>query len=103
MNLLKKIFFVSGVVIILVSLVGCTATEATDANDAASAIADFDPPAGYEPEFNSSVLGYTVSAYKGPNGPSYLYLIQSEKESDGDELTKCSHNLCLAPATRGRA
>jgi hypothetical protein len=67
------------------SIFACT-TEAVD--DSGSAIADFDLPAGYTFEFSTSMLGYTVAAYKGPNGPSHLYLIQSEKESDGDELAK---------------
>jgi hypothetical protein len=56
--------------------------------DAGATIADFDLPADYAADFSTSMLGYTVAAYKGPNGPSHLYLIQSEKESDGDELAK---------------
>jgi hypothetical protein len=85
MNLFKKTLFVAGILITLMSLFACT-TEAID--DAGPVIADFDLPAGYTAEFSTSMWGYTVAAYRGPNGPSHLYLIQSEKESDGDELAK---------------
>jgi hypothetical protein len=85
MYLLNKTIFVAAILISLVSLSACTA-ETVD--EAGSAIADFDPPAGYNSEFSTSMLGYTVAAYRGPNVPSHLYLIQSEKESDGDELAK---------------
>src|SRR5215208_2604488 len=91
MNLLKKILLISGTAILLASLFACTLAATDDpqhTDESAAAIADFDLPAGYSAEFSTSMLGYTVAAYKGPNGPSHLYLIQSEKESDGDELTK---------------
>ena len=85
MNLFKKTLLITGIVITILSLFACT-TKAGD--DAGAAIADFDLPAGYTTDFSSSMLGYTVAVYKGPNDPSHLYLIQSEKESDGDELAK---------------
>ena len=82
MNLFKKDLFIVGIILLLF-LFACT-TKAGE--DAGSVIADFDLPAGYTADFSTSMLGYTVAAYKGPNDPSHLYLIQSEKESDGDEL-----------------
>ena len=85
MNLFKRTLLITGIVITILSIFGCT-TKAGD--DAVSVIADFDLPAGYSADFSSSMLGYTVATYKGPNEPSHLYLIQSEKESDGDELAK---------------
>lgn len=92
MNLLKKTLFGFIVAIMLVALFACTTIEATDdplhAEEAAAKIADFDLPAGYEPEFSTKMLGYTLAAYKGQSGPSHLYLIQSEKESDGEELAR---------------
>lgn len=92
MNLLKKTLFIFVVIIILVATLACTSVKATNdppqAIDAASAIADFDLPAGYTSEFSSSMLGYTIAAYRGQNAPSHLYLIQSEKESDGEELAR---------------
>ena len=85
MNLFKKTLFVASIVIALISLFACT-PEALE--EAGSAIADFDLPAGYTFEFSTSLLGYTVAAFNGPNGPSHLYLIQSETQSDGDELAR---------------
>jgi hypothetical protein len=85
MNLFQKILFRAGIVITMVSLFAC-ATEAVD--EARFAIADFDLLPGYTFEFSTSMLGYTVASYTGPNGPSHLYLIQSEQGSDGDELAK---------------
>jgi hypothetical protein len=85
MNLFQRTLFAAGILLTLVSLIACSAETA---DDAGSAIAEFDLPAGYTFEFNTSMLGYTVTSYKGPAGPSHLYLIQSEQESDGDELEK---------------
>jgi len=85
MNLFKKTLFAAGMLITLISLFACTSATV---DEAGSKIADFDLPAGYTFEFNTSMLGYTVASYKGPNGPSHLYLIQSEQESDRDELAK---------------
>ena len=84
MKLLQKALFIAGILMLL-SLLACT-TQAR--NDAAATIADFDLPAGYSADFSTSMLGYTVAAYKGQSGPSHLYLIQSEKASDGEELAK---------------
>jgi hypothetical protein len=92
MNLLKKTQFGFTVAILLMALFACTTIEATDdpqhAKDIAVEIADFDLPAGYEPEFSTKMLGYTLVTYKGPSSPSHLYLIQSETQSDGEELAK---------------
>ena len=52
----------------------------------AAEIADFDLPAGYRPEFSASVEGYTLVSYNPGDGHSHLYLIQSEKEVDGEKL-----------------
>lgn len=85
MNLIKKTRFATGVIMSLVSLFACTSQTL---DEAGAAIADFDLPAGYTFEFSTSMMGYTVAAYKGQNGPSHLYLIQSEQESDGEGLAK---------------
>jgi hypothetical protein len=91
MNLLKKTIFVTSPILMLGALFACTPIGTT--TDTPSAIADFDLPAGYTSGFISSMLGYTVEAYKGQNVPSHLYLIQSEKESDGDQLAKMLKQL----------
>lgn len=91
MNLFKKTSLFAGIFLTLLSLFACTPNEA--ATDEGPVIAEFDLPAGYAYDFDTSVLGYTVEAYKGQNGPSHLYLIQSEKQSDGDELAKMLSQL----------
>jgi hypothetical protein len=83
--------------IILVTFSACGKIEATNDSrhiaDAAAKIADFDLPADFVPQFSAGMSGYTVAAYKGPNGPSHLFLIQSEKEADGPELEKMLKEL----------
>jgi hypothetical protein len=78
--------------IILAISSGCGTVEATDDSQhvtkLAAKIADFDLPIGYTPEFTAEMLGYTLAAYKGASGPSHLFLIQSEEESDGEELER---------------
>ena len=78
--------------ILLVLLTACTANNAIETNaekavSLAASIADFDLPAGYRPEFSASLEGYTLVSYSPGDGHSHLYLIQSEKESDGEKLT----------------
>jgi hypothetical protein len=78
--------------ILLAILSACGAAPATDKNqnvaEIASKIADFDVPAGYAPELSAHLLGYSLASYKGTTGPSHLYLVQSEKDSDKAELQK---------------
>ena len=88
MNMLKNARWLFLLITILLVLAACTTTEADNTNEIASTIADFDLPAGYSPEFSTSMPGYTVASYKGSSSPSHLYLIQSQKESDGAELQK---------------
>jgi hypothetical protein len=52
----------------------------------AAEIAGFNLPAKYSPEFSVSLEGYTLVSYNPGDGHSHLYLIQSEKESDGEKL-----------------
>jgi len=91
MNLFKNTSLFAGIVLTLLSLFACATKEV--ATDGDAGIAEFDLPAGYIYDFDTSVLGYTVEAYKGQNGPSHLYLIQSEKQSDGNELAKMLSQL----------
>lgn len=82
---------VSSAIILAISS-ACGTVETTDdpqhVTELASKIADFDLPAGYTSEFSAEMLGYTLAAYKGATDPSHLYLIQSKKESDGEELQR---------------
>lgn len=80
----------------LVSLFACT-----PAADAGSEIADFDLPAGFAAEFSTSAMGYTVATYRGPNAASHLYLIQSEKEADGEELARMLTQLAPGSPDNG--
>lgn len=76
---------------VFIGLSACTNNGAININPTQishirSDIADFDLPAGYSADFSTSLMGYTVIAYSGGAGPSHLYLIQSEKETDGEKL-----------------
>ncbi len=74
---------------LLVSACGMNATVNTEADKVASIAAEivaFDLPAGYSPEFSASLTGYTLVSYNPSDSHSHLYLIQSEKESDGEKL-----------------
>jgi hypothetical protein len=88
--------------IILVTFSACGTLEATNdsqhVTDTAAKIADFEVPADFVPQFSAAMSGYTVAAYKGPNDPSHLFLIQSEKEADGPELEKVLNEL--APGSK---
>jgi hypothetical protein len=92
MNFLKKTLFMFVVIILLVATVACTSVTTSNdpaqAIDAGSTIADFDLPPGYTSEFSSSMLGYIIVTYRGQNASSHLYLIQSEKESDEEDLAR---------------
>ena len=73
--------------------------DAKDVSRAASAIADFELPAGYAPEFTARLMGYTVAAFNRGDGRSHLYLIQSAQESDAARLSRWLARL--APASKG--
>lgn len=72
-------------------------TNAEKVSGVASTIADFDLPAGYSPEFSASLEGYTVAAFNPGDGHSHLYLIQSEKESDGKKLDNMLYQIAPSP------
>jgi hypothetical protein len=89
---MNKILLTILAVLILAIAPACGTVEAT--NDAqhvtelAAKIADFTLPEGYTSEFSAEMAGYTLAAYKGLSGPGHLFLIQSEKEADGEELQR---------------
>ena len=72
--------------------------DAAKVSRAAAAIADFELPAGYAPEFTASLIGYTVAAFNRRDGRSHLYLIQSKKGSDGARLSRMLGRL--APGSK---
>lgn len=90
MNLLKII--IDGLIgtTTLITLFACnpiaTKDDPQQTKDAGAEIADFELPAGYESELSTKMLGYTLVTYNGQSDADHLYLIQSEKESDGEEL-----------------
>ncbi|MCB8983380.1 MAG: hypothetical protein H6659_06135 [Ardenticatenaceae bacterium] len=77
---LTLILFAAGLL-----LVACTA-DANEGANVAAQIADFDLPPGYTADFSVTVSGYSVAAYNPGDGHSHLYLIQSNKEEDGEAL-----------------
>jgi hypothetical protein len=99
---MNKILLITISTALLATLFACTplvniAPAAEDVTSVASEIADFELPDGYGPDFTTSLLGYTVVAYNPGDGHSHLYLIQSEKESDGEKLAQMLADL--APAS----
>lgn len=68
-------------------------TEAGQITDAAAAIADFNPPAGYNPEFYIRLEGYTLVSFSSKESAGHLYLIQSENPADAEELEQAFKRL----------
>lgn len=89
---MNKILLTTLAILILAIVSACGTVEATNdsqhVEELASKISDFTLPEGYTSEFSAEMAGYTLASYKGTSGPSHLYLIQSEKESDGEELER---------------
>lgn len=84
----------------LVTACGVNAAINTDIDKVASAteeIVDFDLPAGYSPEFSGKLFSYTLVSYNPGDGQSHLYLIQTEKESDGDKLANMIGQIVPGP------
>jgi hypothetical protein len=78
-------------------------TDSGNVTSAAAEIADFDLPAGYYADFSSTVMDYEVAAYSRGDGPSHIYLIQSDGESDGEKLAQVLDQLVIGsgdPETR---
>ena len=92
----------------LIGLSACSSFVATNTDPEqlsgfTSEIAGFDLPAGYHADFSTNLMGYSVTAYSRGAGPSHLYLVQSEKESDGEKLAQMLPELVLGsgdPQTR---
>jgi hypothetical protein len=102
---MNKFLLVTIALILLVILSACGSRVAIDSDaekisKAASDIADFSLPAGYSPEFTAQLAGYTAVAYNPGDGHSHLYLIQSEKETDKEELAKTLANLVPGSSDR---
>lgn len=84
--------------ILLAGLSACGSTPSSDTTndqvlDAASEIADFVLPDGYRADFSVSLMGYTLASFRPDDEHSHLYLIQSEKESDGEKLEEMLEQL----------
>lgn len=84
--------------ILLSSLLACVPTtsnnkDAEEVSSVAATIADFDLPAGYQADFSLHLMGYTVASFRPDDEHSHLYLIQSDKEDDGEKLTQMLDEL----------
>ena len=99
---MNKFLLTITAVTLLAILSACGTVEATNDSqhvaELASKIVDFEAPQGYTSEFSAEMAGYILATYKGTSGPSHLYLIQSEKEVDGEELQRMLTQL--APGSR---
>jgi hypothetical protein len=89
---MKKFLFTTIAITLVAILTACGTVEATNDSEhvakLASKIADFELPEGFGSEFSAEMAGYILATYKGTSDPSHLYLIQSEKEADGEELER---------------
>lgn len=91
---------------LLLTACGVNVTLSTDTErvvGASAKIADFNLPAEYYPDFSTTVMGYGVAAYTRGDGPSHIYLIQSDNESDGEKLAQVLDELVIGsgdPQTR---
>ena len=88
------------IILLAFLLTSCSMGAASNTNqegivDTAVKIADFDLPAGYYPEFNSALLGYEVAAYSRGDGPSHIYLIQSDNPADADMLAQALDEIVI--------
>lgn len=94
---MNKFLFATIAALLLAVLSACGTVELTNDSqhvaELAAKIADFDVPEGYVSEFSAEMSGYTLATYKGTTDPSHLYLIQSEKEADGEELERALSQL----------
>ncbi len=106
MKQITKIILTLNAVCVLIGLSACTSFVATNTEQISgftSKIADFDLPAGYHADFSTNLMGYSVIAYSHGAGPSHLYLIQSEKEADGEKLAQVLDEVVVGsgdPQTR---
>ena len=89
---------------LLIGLSACSSlvkgnSDAEKLSNIASDIADFDLPAGFKGVFSGSLAGYSAVGYSRGSGPSHIYLIQSEKETDGEKLAEMLSDII--PTHRG--
>ncbi len=63
-------------------------TDAETVTNTTAEITKLDLPDGYYPDFSSTLKGYQAVAYTRGDGPSHIYLIQSENEEDGKNLNQ---------------
>jgi hypothetical protein len=78
-------------------------TSQENISEAAVEIADFDLPAGFAPEFSTTLMGYQVVVYSRGNGLSHIYLIQSSDPADADRLAQALDEIVIGsgdPTTR---
>ena len=78
-------------------------TDSENVGNLTAAIADFDLPAGYVPEFTTTVMGYDLAAYARGDGPGHIYLIQSEDVNDWKKLAQALDEIVIGsgdPTTR---
>lgn len=97
--MINRFIFIA-LIAFLISACGVNATVSTETDKVASTaaeIVDFDLPKGYKPEFSASLSGYKMVSYNPGDDRSHLYLIQSEKDSDGEKLEKMIGQI--APGT----
>lgn len=105
MNRNSQILFSLIGILIFTSLSACTSLVSPIilTSSKAAEIADFELPDGYRHDFSTSFLGFSMIAYSRADGPSHIYLIQSEKDSNGEKLAEVMAEMVVGfgnPRTR---
>ncbi len=106
MNLRTSLISFGLLVTLMLTLSACSGNDlltqdAIRISRAAAGIIEFEPPAGYEPELSTSLFGYTLVMFAPPDENNcHLYLIQSEKETDREQLERMMSQM--VPGLRDR-
>ena len=93
---IKNLYLI--ILALLLPACGVDITLSTDTENVSAAavnIAEFNLPAGYFPDFTSEVMGYQVAAYTRDDGPSHIYLIQSDDAADWEKLVQALDHVVI--------
>jgi len=101
---MKKIGMALALGVLALMMVSCKVdvpqltTDTEQIEQLAAEIAEFDPPAGYEPEYGGRWNGATLVAYHVGSGPRHLIFLQAE---EGSDLAELNTKAALAEVTSG--
>ncbi len=102
---MNKILLTAVIALIAITLSACVPgvtmqAGSRDVAKTASQIADFTLPSGYSPEFAGKLGNYTAVSYSPGDGHSHLYLVQSGKAEDREQLSEMLTSLVPGSSDR---